>query len=689
MLHRGVKFAYVVIMVFSAVMSFLVLRNLDEVTVMGPSSVVWINETQNAANGEQVVQMVGSVAHAQGVNIGRDVSDLREPEIRRHLYLAVGNPQAASTSWLTEGYPYFSRSSHTEVHPYGEIGQVDPRGYYLVFGPQSAGNELLEQFQQLGYQGQVDPFLSASTALSFFGHGALLWCVLVVAMAVVVLVGSSVILGAKAYGVQRLQGRSFLRIFGRDLRQLGMFCGIAVAVVAIAVVGTLAVYNRAHQLGTYTLVALAFFSVFAGLALVTHVAALRLTYRTAILGAVKGEVSAGWTLASSYAIRIPALFLTLTVATAMLVAGQQVIDQQASRAAWEATGDDATLVLSGSTAKGEADRDHDLGQWIRQVETQGGMILAQLESSTTLFLPEDGVSEHEVLVVNNTYLQEHPVTDAAGQRIRGNEAVQVLVPQRYASEAAAVTAGVTGWVSFLIGDRQVPPPTIITQQIQDGQTPFTYGSGLDPIPEALPEDPLVVVIPSTTDVLPDEQYTAYATQGGVIFRDPSTVLAALGEQGFGDYVLGIATVAQKGADQYRDVVRQLRLQVFNFLAALVVLGITAVSVSLVYCRKNAQNLFVKYISGWSFFSTHRNLLVTEAVVAALLIGWAAYHTWDDLNAPTMVAGAPAPPSMQPELPLNGWEPALAVGLAGLSVALVIAALARLSARFITKNSTEA
>lgn len=143
MLHSAIKFAYVVIALFTATMAFLIMRNFDEVAVAGPSTVVRVNESENVASGQQVTSMLESFAREHRVNIGRDVTDLQRPGSIRHLYLAVGDPEADSTAWLEDGYPGFSRSMQTEVHPIHEISDRDPRAYYLIFGPADTAGDLL------------------------------------------------------------------------------------------------------------------------------------------------------------------------------------------------------------------------------------------------------------------------------------------------------------------------------------------------------------------------------------------------------------------------------------------------------------------------------------------------------------------------------------------------------------------
>ena len=71
MIHKGVKFAYAVIMSVSAAMAFIVLRNFDEAAIAGPSYVVAVFSSDRATEGARVPDMVTSFARARAVNVGR------------------------------------------------------------------------------------------------------------------------------------------------------------------------------------------------------------------------------------------------------------------------------------------------------------------------------------------------------------------------------------------------------------------------------------------------------------------------------------------------------------------------------------------------------------------------------------------------------------------------------------------
>lgn len=692
MLHSAIKFAYVVIALFAATMAFLIMRNFDEVTVAGPSTVVRVNESENVASGQQVTTMIESFAREHRVNIGREVPDLQRPDSIRHLYLAVGDPGADSTAWLEDGYPGFSRSMQTEVHPIHEISDRDPRAYYLIFGPADTADDLLHSFSEQGLHGWQQPFFTASRALEFFGNGALLWCVIVVALVVVVVVGSGVILNTKAYGVHRLHGHSFARILAQDMQSLAVYL-LRTATILIPIIAILLFsYNGLNQVRNFALTAWGSFLFFTTLAATVHVACLALVHRAGVLGSLKGHVSATSTMSVSYVIRVPALFLALAATTSVVAAGNQVIAQRSELAAWSRAGDAVYVLLNGSLGSDSSELSSDVGAWIRASSEQGQAVLSHREPLQAILPPGINGPRTDALVVNGSYLAEQHVVDPSGDRIagpgQGDSVIQVLIPEKYWSESDQIAASVADWATFLIDDRQITRPEVQPVKMRNEQSLFTYDSLtlLDNDDDLRPRDPVVVAMPNGSEVLPADQYTAYATQGGVVFRNSDYVLRSMSQDGLSEYILAVNPVAEQAASEYRASVRELRLRAFNLIASLAVLWITATSVAIVYCRKNSQSLFVKYISGWSFTRAYRPILALELAVSLLLVSWSLFVVWSSSRDAGNIQAAP---SEQRQLALGGWELLAASVISVLSVAFVVAALLRFNGRMVKEQSSDA
>jgi len=692
-----VKFAHVALLVFSALLAFLIVRAMDEEAILGAPARILVHNFDDAANSTRVVEEVESFADTHDVNVGHEVADLTDPGGRRHLYLAVGDPKAPSGSWLDDGYPGFSRDFSTEVHPLSKMGGSDARGSYLIFGPPQAAEELLAEFEKLGFRGEVSPEPSLFDSVAFFGQGGVLWCFLVVAVAAVMVIGSSVVLNAKAYGVLRLQGKSFAQILSRDMAQLAAFWIRAAAVVAAGVVACLAVYNGLDRLGRFALIAAGLLAALTVPALAAHLLALALTYRTRIAHAIKGEVSASLAMVCAYGIRIPAALLALAIVTSAFTAGRDVAAQQASRDAYAEIGDASTVLLTSDPADRRVEKELDatVGPWIRRSQSQGKVILA-VRSDMAEFAPVSGrIPERDVLIVDNGYLAEQTVLDPSGRRLRGVSGsgikAQILVPESLSGDADRFTDWLTDWLK---SETEMAGGNLKTAQVEtlttrSGQSVFTYGSGMytGRPSEALVRDPIIVVVPGSSGIFGNGQYVAYATQAGVIFKDPGDVRAAMSGDS-GKYIVAASPVAQHAADEYQDLVREFRLDLFNVAAALAVLLISAIGTGLIFRRKNAQVLFVRYISGWTFVGAYRSLLALEGALGLALVGWVAWDTRSTINAlrDLKAAGVPLPPGASP--PLGAWAPAVMLAIVALGAAVAVAALARSYGRSVGQRAVE-
>jgi hypothetical protein len=702
LIPRSIKFAHVALLVFSALLAFFVLRALDEETILGESARISVTDSDNTVDSAKVVSEVGSFAEAQEVNVGHQLADLDDPDNIRQLYLAVGNVKDPSASWLADGYPNFSRDFRTDVQPLGEISRLDPRGTYVVFGgsPQIA-DELLAEFEGLGFSGQVVPKPSLYEYVVFFGQGAVKWSFLVVVLAAVVAIGSGVLLNAKAYGVLRLQGKSFVQILVRDMAQLGAFWVRAAAIIAVAVMVCLAVYNGLNRMGLFALIAAGMLTALTVLALAAHMLALMLTYRTRIMEAIKGEVSATLAMVSAYGLRIPAALLAFAIFITMATTGQEVAERQASRDAYASIGDAASILLYANTANRsewneiKTEMDTKVGRWIQRSQRQREVIIAAHSKLGELAPDNTRISERDVLVVNNTYLAEQPVLDPSGDEIRGvhdpENKAKVLIPDSLSGNEDRFVDSITEWLKFQaeVAGGNLDAAQVETLPMRSGQSMFTYGSGMgsDRQTEALVRDPIILVVPGSSSIFGNAQYTAYATQSGVIFKDPGDVRAAMSTE-VGDYLVAMRPVAQHAADEYQDLIGEFRLKLFNVAAALAVLLITAISVGLIYCRKNAQALFVKHISGWTFAKAYWPLLALESLFALALIGGIGLYTLNtirDIRA-RKAAGVPLPPG--DNLPLGGWMPAVMLAISILSVVAIIIVLAVSHRRLVKQRAAE-
>ncbi len=294
--------------------------------------------------------------------------------------------------------------------PYQEARTLTADGTYLVYGSRQQSQDLLQEFERLGYRTAWSQVPSVTGQLSGFGAGALSTFILAIALVVVVSVVSSVLLNAKFYGVQRLHGRSLTIMVAGDVRRGLVVAGVVVLAVNLLLGLPLHLYNDFHQVGRFLGLELAITAALTALALIVQALTVILLQRSAILEAVSGRVNAGWAFAGSYVLRGWSLLLALTIVSSGLTALWTLDDARAAHRIWTASGEAYYLRVSAAIeyAKSAPDLDARIGEALRQADNRNEVSIAARYT-----LPESG---RDLLVVNKRYLDQHELRDATGAR---------------------------------------------------------------------------------------------------------------------------------------------------------------------------------------------------------------------------------------------------------------------------------
>lgn len=698
MLHRGIIYVHVTVLAFSAVLAFLFLRELDESAPLGNSALVDVFDSDESVNATRVARSVERFAAEHHVTVARDVTDLRDPDGVRNLYVASGGAGSRAEAWLRHGYPSFGRDFTTRVRPLERIAHQDPRGPYYVYGSAADADSLQARFASLGLSASVSHPLAYRELADRYQDDPLFRALCVVALAVLTTTGAGVLLSAKKYGVLRLHGMSVSRILLRDLRQLVPFWALSALVVTLGAVTALGFYNQFAWLGLYAAVTAGIAGLLTLLALASHAAALALTFRVDVLRALKGELPSRAASITVYLVRIPALLLALSIATNVALAGRDVSTREENRDAYRTVGDAVTLRINGAFAAHMDQVNKHVGPWLRDADKKGEIIVAG-RRDLQLSVHAAHTPPGEILVVNDTYLSKQQVLDPAGHRFDFRaenrrttaDEVRVIVPRSLGAHAPAIARAASNIIDPG-HDRQL---TVKTLESRTGQNLFGYSTGAYVYNAAHSadedrsqiRDPVVIAVPNGSRLLTDDAYTAFATQAGVVFSQPGDALRGIEQAKVQDYVNAVSPVGRQTAADLRSAVGDLRLQIFNLVVAVIVLLVAGVGVCLIYARKNAQSIFVKRISGWNYPAIHRAVLLVEvgiAVVFATRVPFVAWKQHQELEKYTAV-GAPAP--FEP-LHITALDAGLLTGLVGLELGALLVALALFHRRII-KNAAAA
>ena len=150
---------------------------------------------------------------------------------------------------------------------------------------------------------------------------------------------------------------------------------------------------------------------------------------------------------------------------------------------------------------------------------------------------------------------------------------------------------------------------------------------------------------------------------------------------------GMSPVGQNAALKLRELVGEFRLQLFNLAVAVAVLLITGVGVCIVHSRKNAQAIFARHISGWTFTATHRPVLALEALLAVLLAVWVPFQVWQQNRELDRYEALGIPPPRAP-VEITGLDLGVTGGLVAVEVAAVLLALVVFHRRIVQEGASE-
>lgn len=678
----GFSVAAMIVTVMSLALPVLHLHEVDTYVPLGFQTQVWVRDAQASASVQGLGEAVERFAQQNRVNVARQQTATDNADFGRELYVAVGAPNQGAATWLREGYPEFSRLAQTDVRPWRDLDfeQIDPRGFYLVEGPPDVGTKLAQEFSRRGFTAVAAPFLGPTQHLTgVLGENAS--AAAIAALAAVVLVGATVLLNAKTYGVGRLHGRSFGWLLRRDVVVAAP--GVLSIVLALSLAATvaLALYNRLHWIGTYWLLVAALLLASGAAAFITHTVAIWLTSRVDVIEAVKGHLPTWSTLVAAYLLRVPAALLAVVaVSSAVALAEPAQRAGQNLTAARDHAGDAAFILLNGSL--GEAGTEDllfgDAARWFERADLDGRIVLADDSSATYWDIPSRGADATsnepapDVLTVNPTYLLEQVVLAEDGARLTPEDLPlgrpTVLVPAARSHLAEAVTAQAVEDLEFARSRSDAGAfPDAARMTIASGQELFTYGGVVSGSPGAVVRDAFLVVVPPQLRVW-GPAYIHMAES--IVLREPGLPADVRADRRLATAILATLPVQQKLADVAREAqTRWTTGVVTSVVAAAVLLAVVFTAVA-VYVRAWASRLFVRFVHGWSRLAANPVLVAAEATVLAVVLLSGARPWLAEQLATPPDPSVPPPPNHDAVNP----DVQLAVTAAVLLLSVLVAAV---------------
>ncbi|MBB6118543.1 hypothetical protein [Nocardiopsis algeriensis] len=670
----------------SIILAFLAMSLADRDVAAGNPHLLWIRENSNISTSAEVAAAVQRAAESTRSTVVLNIPDLRDPGNLRHFYIAAGDSSGPGAEWAESGYPDFSPAMRTEVHDFSELSLADPRGYYMVFGEEEDAHAVQDALSDVGLVGDFahrddERVLHREDYLL---EGDLFNALVTTALCIVVVVGSGVLLNAKAYGVMRLNGHSYLRILGSDLFRIACVWVVAALVTTVLALTLLGLYNGWAQLREFAALTGYVVAGLTAAAVGAHALALGMLHLSDVLGTLKGKLPVRSTVLATYTVRITVLVLAFGAIGALAGSAREVRVSQEGFDHFVEADDTSQITFLGSVRAEEMEEafETDIGPWLRETDTDGDTILVRPGQADYYVPPGSPYPDFEALLVNDTYLRHQELLSPDGERYGPGESVRILIPESHADLAPTLLEGVEAWLDFEMRDDE--PVDIEVLALAGGQQVFTYGRTEQATLTATPllTDAVIVVIPN--GMMPAPRYAHLASQGYLLFPDPTDVETAIAQEPLSSYVNGLQPVALAAADQHDRLLSEVRIRTANLAALGVVVALTGLAACLIYVRTRAQQIFARHINGWTFTAAHRGMLLAEACVMAGFVGWA---TWWTLNRLALLQN---PQTFSPEVTgTTGTEPFMAAGVAGVALIFVLATLAFFHRRIVHEGATQA
>jgi hypothetical protein len=688
--HRVLTFMYAANWVFAAVFACMVMIQWDEAAPTPARALVSVVNWDESRSADEMRAMMASFAQDEEIAFAQQVYDFDDRFQQRNIYLHDSDDAVDTSDWVDGGYRDFTASIETRVFPYGDLGGHAITGNYLVFSDAEKAQRFADFLTSQGAHSEVMVVDWDAVAIEILGPmWKTLWTMVLAAVAVA---GTGVLMATRSYGVGRLHGISLAGLIAADLRRVGAVLAVSVAAVAAAGLIGLWAYNGLTAWWTWFAVFVCLGVVLSSVTVAVHAASLALISGGKVLNAVKGELPNKTVLVVGYALRLFTVGTSVVLLGQLVSAGIEMAARAANFAAYEEAGDASVLSLGGmSSIEEETALFATVGSWIRGEDRGGRAIL----------VGEEELAGQRAYFVNERFLHEQPVRLADGTVYVPDDqgpVVTVLVPAGREDQRSSIESALADIAAFRVREELRGQVAYEWMESAAGQEVFTYNAepdvraqlGADGGDRSYATNPVLVVLPSEEGLLTDASYIDFASGGEVVFPDPSVVAEAVArDPEFGRFVLSATPVSAVAEAEYGELVREFRIVLFGALGGVAVLLIAGTAVAMIHARRNAQLIFARHVNGWRFTAVHRALLLFEAGVLLVLIGYAPYQVWS-MNRSELARyealGIPAP--FEPASVSTGqWIGVVTLAL--VVVGGVIVALARAHRRVVAEGASEA
>lgn len=608
-----------------------------------PGSTAVVQVQQVTASEREAIAALENAAQTHHVNLLRIGANPAGPDASPWYFAFIGDQALFESNFPAGAYPAFSPNAIPEVFNGSELSARDQpvRGTYAVQGMDVDRFAIQETLANAGLGAQtqlVDPARNyLSGLLRSSSWPLLLTSVLGLALSIVYWVTFS----RKSTAIQELHGfRPARIIFEQSLTIISVFISASVLTLALGS-GLLLLYNGGNQFLLFIPWVLQPMLVLGGIAvgtqLLASVSALKLPGYAAVKGARPMRLL-GVAAALSQAVMLVLVYASVVQASGGAAA---VATDSRTFENWEPDERSVTVQInphafedpsSGTFEPDVAAAYRSFGEIFTRLDGEGSAVLSAHRSNQDTGVPNAplesyGPSGGNALVVNNNYLERHPLLDSAGAQLKGLPSkpgtVHLLIPEHLAPQSEALTASwakstLMAWDPIFANEPDAAF-AVVPHIIKDGQQVFNYGNTWD-MKRWVQTGPVVAVVSPQTRYISDYILLGVAANNGnVVFTDADRFRALSGQAGLMQRFSGVNSPATHAAQQLRERNTQLFIAVGNAFIGAMTLLVAVILLAAIYADAVRFRSFLKRTHGWRATRIHWPFVGAVTVASATVI----------------------------------------------------------------------
>ncbi|MDR2748499.1 MAG: hypothetical protein LBB10_01170 [Bifidobacteriaceae bacterium] len=284
----------------------------------------------------------------------------------------------------------------------------------------------------------------------------------------------------------------------------------------------------------------------------------------------------------------------------------------------------------------ESSANEHLGKFFRSLDKSGRLMFVErnvinLGDLSDADEKSSSLNNYKVsnsLIVNNAYLSAQNIIKDDGSTINSlpSNSIYVLLPEDKLELQGRVVEKAEQAIrelSFESSDQIPPPKVILTQKNQELSN---FNTGRDPNmgpllnPTTSATDPIILVIPDTSQMLSDSVYLSWASKSSVLVDNSSQDLESLiKESSVQQYITSTNNVIDGVTNQIEESKLQLQLVLVALILSFLIFIFSTYVLTIVHFNKFKRIIFAKLTNGLTFWQINSKFIILTSAIPLLSV----------------------------------------------------------------------